>query len=154
MTTCKGTDPSKPNCWMYPLPGGAWRCFRFGTPAETATWETSPGGWVTCAVNLTPSFEQVQKAFGAVRLPSTDKEGLVFTDVAQANAAVAAYGGTLGLPAWAENWAQSRPSRSSGAEAAGCWRSSSTRKMTKGGEATWRRSRPIGRKHAVPSGRR
>ena len=110
-TTSKGTDPSKPNCWMYPLPCGSWRIFRFGARPrkESPTWDDSPGGWKTCTINLTPSFHQIEKAFGATRLPSTNGEGLVFADPAKAKEAVAAYGGELGLPGWAEKLSRPRP---------------------------------------------
>jgi len=111
-TSSQGRDPAKPNCWMYPLLGGSWRIFRFGNQGkvnEKPTWEESPSGWKTCTLNLTPSFRQVEKAFGATRLPSTNAEGLVFADVAKAKGAVAAYGGELGLPAWAEKLSRSRP---------------------------------------------
>ena len=111
-TASQGHDPSKPNCWMHPLPFGSWRIFRFGNNGkvtEAPTWEESPGGWKTCTINLTPSFGQVEKAFGAVRLPSTTADGLVFADPEKAKAAVAAYGGELGLPEWARNLPHPRP---------------------------------------------
>ena len=59
LTTSQGKEPSKPNCWMYPLPGGSWRIFRFGEGGnfnELPTWDDSPGGWKTCTINFTPSF--------------------------------------------------------------------------------------------------
>lgn len=108
-TLSKGTDKTKPNCWMHPLPCGSWRIFRFGEPEEAPTWDDSPGGWKTCTLNLTPSFRQVEKAFGAARLPSTTGEGLIFADLAKAKAAVAAYEGELGLPNWAEKLPHPRP---------------------------------------------
>ena len=112
LTTSEGNDPAKPNCWMYPLSAGAWRIFRFGNTgkiSEAETWEESPGGWKTCTINITPSFYQVGKAFGAVRLPSTTANGLVFANLDKAKAAVAAYGSTLGLPRWAEESKRPRP---------------------------------------------
>ena len=112
LTTSQGKEPSKPNCWMYPLPGGSWRIFRFGEGGnfnEAPTWDDSPGGWKTCTINLTPSFRQIEKAFGASRLPSTTAEGLVFADLAKAKAAVAAYDSELGLPNWAEKLPHPRP---------------------------------------------
>ena len=108
-TLSKGTDPSKPNCWMHPLPCGSWRVFRFGEPEETPAWDDSPGGWKTCTVNLIPCFRQIEKAFGATKMPSTTGDGLVFVDVAKAKAAIAAYEGELGLPAWAEKLSRPRP---------------------------------------------
>ena len=108
-TLSKGADPLKPNCWMHPLPCGSWRVFRFGEPNEAPTWDDSPSGWKTCTVNLTPSFRQVEKAFGATRLPSANGDGLIFADITKAKAAVAAYEGELGLPGWAEKLPRPRP---------------------------------------------
>jgi hypothetical protein len=112
LTASSGGDPAKPNCWLYPLPGGSWRIFRFGQEGhvtESPTWEESPGGWKTCTINLTPSFRQIEKAFRATRLPSSNAEGLVFGNPTKAKEAVAAYGGDLGLPAWAEKLPHPRP---------------------------------------------
>ena len=105
-------DPSKPNCWMYPLPCGSWRIFRFGETVsinEAPTWEDSPGGWKTCTINLTPSFHQIEKAFGAAECRAPRQMPLYSRTSPGAKAAVAAYGGTLELPEWGEKLTHLRP---------------------------------------------
>ncbi len=100
-TVSHGTDPGKPNVFVYPLAGGIWRAYRFGKGAsEAATWDTSANGWTTCAINVTPTLDLVAAAFNGMVVPGTKSRGIAFTDPVDAEKAVAAYGGVLGLPDW------------------------------------------------------
>lgn len=100
-TVSEGADPTKPNSWMYPLPHGAWRIFRFqkGT-TEADTWETSPHGWTTCTINVTPTPKQVGSKYKGIVTPRSDGKSYTYFTNEDAQKAVAAYGGKLGLPEW------------------------------------------------------
>jgi len=97
LTESKGTDPTKPNCWMYPLAGGGWRLFRFhqGT-AEALTWETSTNGWTTCVIGQTPALKQVAARHNGIFTGN----GFTFLTPDDASNAVEVYGGQVGFPAW------------------------------------------------------
>jgi hypothetical protein len=95
-TVSKGTEPDKPNCFMYPLQCGGWRVYRFTPGTEEAkTWETSRNGWTTCVIGLLPTPAQVAALYHGQRT----KQGWMYTP-ANAIKAVAAYGGKLKIPAW------------------------------------------------------
>ncbi len=49
-TTSPGTRTHDANCFAYPMPGGAWRVFRFSGAAEHPSW-THEGGKVSCVFN-------------------------------------------------------------------------------------------------------
>lgn len=63
-TLSQGTDPGKPNCFMFPLAGGGWKVYRFspGTP-EAATWDQS-GYWTHCKFNVLSSLDEAAHALG------------------------------------------------------------------------------------------
>src|SRR5690606_32727461 len=50
-TVSEGNNPSEPNCYMFPLEGGAWRVYRFANAAECDTWTKDGQGRTTCYFN-------------------------------------------------------------------------------------------------------
>jgi hypothetical protein len=109
-TISPGTTPHEPNCWLYPLPNGAWRVFRYSKGVQEAeTWEVSTNGWTTCTINVTPTLEQVAKAHNGVRRPTKGTLAFVFRKPQDAIDAVAAFGGELGLPEWLASAPKPRP---------------------------------------------
>jgi len=97
-TLSGGGDPSKPNCFMFPLKQGGWRVFRFGVGAvESPTWDQSPEGWTQCYFNQAPSLSDAAVALGG--LEDGDKPGTyIFNTGADALAAVEAMGKTVDVP--------------------------------------------------------
>jgi hypothetical protein len=96
-TASKGSDPVKPNAWMYPLPDGGWRVFRFGKGTkEVATWESSPSGWTTCVFGLRPTLRDVAAVYHGVNRG----KGFAFLTVKDATDAVVALGGKITFPGW------------------------------------------------------
>lgn len=78
-TVSEGAEPSKPNCFMFPLAGGGWRVYRFGSATkEASTWESSPGGWTTCTINEIPTLERASLTFGGIRSPQKTLEAYLF----------------------------------------------------------------------------
>ena len=57
-TLSEGRDPGTPNCFLFPLPNGAWRVYRFSPGiAEADTWTQDGQGWTTCYFNRYPDLE-------------------------------------------------------------------------------------------------
>ncbi|MBA3484343.1 MAG: hypothetical protein H0T51_21275 [Pirellulales bacterium] len=112
-TQSQGSDPRTPNCFLFPLANGARRVFRYGTGGgqaqEADTWEESPSGWTTCTINVTPTLEQVAKAYAGVRRPTPRGVAYIFRDSSAARKAVAAFGGDLAPPSWITEAPTPRP---------------------------------------------
>ncbi len=65
-TISPGTNVNQANCFLFPLPEGAWRVFRFGMgTAEHRTWAQDGKSWTTCYYNRRPSLENVATANNA-----------------------------------------------------------------------------------------
>lgn len=66
------TNTREPNCFLFPLKGGAWSVRRY-TPGvqEHPTWEQDGHGWTRCYFNNEPSMQSAARMFGAVE----DKKG-------------------------------------------------------------------------------
>lgn len=97
-TLSGGADPSKPNCFLFPMKDGAWRVFRFGIGAiEAPTWDQAPNGWTQCYLNQAPSLEDAAHALGGIE--DGDKPGTyIFETGLLALEAVKAMGKTLDIP--------------------------------------------------------
>jgi hypothetical protein len=66
-TISKGRDPSTPNCFLFPLPKGAWRVYRFSPGiAEEDTWTQDGQGWTTCYFNRYPDLKTACTVLGGV----------------------------------------------------------------------------------------
>jgi hypothetical protein len=76
-TTSQGRNPGNPNCFLFPLPNGAWRVYRFSPGvSEAETWSQDGQGWTTCYFNRRPDLAAAAKAHGGMEDP--DKKGYVF----------------------------------------------------------------------------
>jgi hypothetical protein len=77
-TNSQGRNPGNPNCFLFPLPNGAWRVYRFSPGvSEAETWSQDGEGWTTCYFNRRPDLAIAAKAHGGIEDP--DKKGYVFT---------------------------------------------------------------------------
>jgi hypothetical protein len=96
-TISEGKNPGSPNCFLFPLPSGAWKVYRFSPGiAEAETWTQDGNGWTTCYFNRTPDLSVAAKAHGALEDP--DKIGeFVFHDAARALEAAEALGQKITL---------------------------------------------------------
>lgn len=100
-TVSEGTDPDHPNCFLFPLEGGAWRAFRFSAgTSECDVWETSPNGWTTCTVNETPTVERAARCCGGILSPQKTVEAYLFRHSDGVAEMVKALGGKITFPAF------------------------------------------------------
>jgi hypothetical protein len=84
-TISEGRDPGTPNCFLFPLPNGAWRVYRFSPGiAEADTWTQDGQGWTTCYFNRYPDLKIACTLLGGVE---REQGGYVF---ASADAAIQA----------------------------------------------------------------
>lgn len=66
-TVSQGRNPGTPNCFMVPLPSGAWKVFRFSPGMkESSTWNQDGKDWTTCFFNRQPSLPVAAQAMGGV----------------------------------------------------------------------------------------
>ena len=95
-TISEGRDPGTPNCFLFPLPNGAWRVYRFSPGINEAdTWTQDGQGWTTCYFNRYPDL-----ATACTRLGGVEREqgGYVFASAAAAIQAAKTLGEDLTLP--------------------------------------------------------
>ena len=77
ITNSRGSNPSEPNCFAFPLRNGAWKVYRFGQGInEDATWQQDGEGWTTCLFNHDPDFITASRAKGGAEL--ADNKGYQF----------------------------------------------------------------------------
>jgi hypothetical protein len=76
-TTSAGRNPGNPNCFLFPLPNGGWRVYRFSPGvAEADTWSQDGQGWTTCYFNRWLDLATAAKIRGGIEDP--DKAGYTF----------------------------------------------------------------------------
>lgn len=76
-TTSEGTDRASPNCFMFPLPKGAFKVYRFSPGvSEANTWQQDGEGWTTCFYNHDPDLMTAARALGGAEL--ADNKGFQF----------------------------------------------------------------------------
>ena len=69
VTNSRGANPAEPNCFAFPLRGGAWKVYRFGQGVnEDVTWEQDGEGWTTCLFNHDPDFIVASRANNGAEL--------------------------------------------------------------------------------------
>lgn len=96
-TDSQGRDHGSPNCFLFPLPDGGWKVYRFSQGVgESETWTQDGQGWTTCYFNRPPDLGTVCKAFGGVEDP--DQGGFVFTKASEAIEATRVLGQEIQLP--------------------------------------------------------
>ena len=66
-TTSPGNHPDAPNCFLFPMPNGAWHVFRFCPGvSEAATWKQDGEGWTTCYFNRRPDLATTARTHGGI----------------------------------------------------------------------------------------
>jgi hypothetical protein len=99
-TISRGTDPGTPNAFMFPLPNGGWRVYRFspGT-SEADTWDQGEG-WTWCDFNVTATLSAAAEAEGGYER----SDGCyAFDSATRGLNALKWIGGQATLPQWACN---------------------------------------------------
>jgi len=110
-TISEGTDPSIPNCFLFPLNNGAWRVYRFSPGvAEAETWMQDGQGWTTCYFNKKPDLEMACRAHSGLKDP--DKGGFAFNRAEDAVGAAKVLGETIAFPLSLDRPAQLLTSKS------------------------------------------
>ena len=95
-TLSEGRDPGTPNCFLFPLPNGAWHVYRFSPGiAEADTWTQDGQGWTTCYFNRYPDLAAACTLFGGVE---REQGGYVFSSADSAVKAAKTLGEDLTLP--------------------------------------------------------
>ena len=95
-TISEGRDKGTPNCFLFPLPDGAWRVYRFSPGiAEADTWTQDGQGWTTCYFNRYPDLATACTLFGGIE---REQGGYVFSSREAADEAAKALGEDLKLP--------------------------------------------------------
>lgn len=96
-TISAGKDRATPNCFLFPIPNGGWRVFRFSQGiVEAETWTQDREGWTTCHFNRLPDLPAAAKALGGAEL--SDHGGFEFRSAAEAERVVAALGKAIEVP--------------------------------------------------------
>ncbi len=97
-TNSAGRNPGQPNCFLFPMPKGAWRVFRFSPGiSEADTWTQDKQGWTTCAFNKRPSLQDACIVSGGLKDP--DGGGFVFADADKAMKAAELLGQAIKIEA-------------------------------------------------------
>ena len=95
-TTSEGTDRARPNCFMFPIPNGAFKVYRFSPGvSEAPTWQQDGEGWTTCFYNRDPDLKTAARALGGAELP--DNKGYQFESAMQASEVVKMFGEKIDL---------------------------------------------------------
>jgi hypothetical protein len=95
-TISEGRDKGTPNCFLFPLPNGAWRVYRFSPGiAEADTWTQDGQGWTTCYFNRYPDLATACTLLGGIE---REQGGYVFSSPEAAIEAAKALGEELKLP--------------------------------------------------------
>lgn len=95
-TLSEGNEPSKPNCYMFPLEGGGWRVYRFNNAAEEDTWSQDNAGRTTCLFNRRATLKTAALFYGGVEDAETNE--FVFTNPEGAIDTARCLGDSLTLP--------------------------------------------------------
>jgi hypothetical protein len=87
-TTSPGTDKTRPNCFMFVRPNGAFFVVRFQTPTEAPGWSTTANGNPCILFNAPPDVRTACLSAGAVE----GNDVYTFPHVEQAQQAASALG--------------------------------------------------------------
>jgi hypothetical protein len=94
-TNSEGRDRGTPNCFLFPLPNGAWRVYRFSPGINEAdTWSQDGQGWTTCYFNRYPDLKTACLLSGGVE---REQGGYVFASAKKAIEAARSLGQELTL---------------------------------------------------------
>ncbi len=98
-TISAGTDPGKPNCFMFALANGGWKVFRFSPGAKEAeTWDHA-GHWTCCEYNVRATLSDAVHAVGGFE---RSDGSYAFGSVPQGLTALKGMGIEATAPAWTE----------------------------------------------------
>jgi hypothetical protein len=90
-TSSEGRNRNTPNCFMFPLPNGAFKVFRFSPGvSEDSTWQQDGESWTTCFFNHLPDLKTAARALGGAELP--DNKGYQFDHAEDAAEVASALG--------------------------------------------------------------
>lgn len=90
-TVSQGNDLSTPNVFAIPAENDSWVVVRFGRSVrEKSTWKVNKNGWVTCKLNVDPTFGQAMEHAGGQPLGSDT--GYAYPTVTLAMAAMQKFG--------------------------------------------------------------
>jgi|WetSurMetagenome_2_1015567.scaffolds.fasta_scaffold01440_13 hypothetical protein len=102
-TLAEGKDPGKPNVFLFPMKGGAFRACRFGKGTnEHETWKVDKGGWTYCFYNKSLSLNGAAAAFDGLE-DDIKGGGYTFPDGPTAIAALRSMGHSIEIPDELEN---------------------------------------------------
>lgn len=99
-TSSKGREKGADiNCYLFPMPKGAWTVRRFTQGVQEATtWDQDASGWTRCYYNREPDLKSSARALGGIEKP---KGGFYFREAHDAMVAAANIGAHFNLPSWA-----------------------------------------------------
>jgi len=96
-TLSEGKDPGTPNCFLFPLPEGAWRVYRFSPGINEAdTWTQDGQGWTTCYFNRCLDLKTACTLFGGIE---KEEGGYIFSSAEDAIKAARSLGQELQIDA-------------------------------------------------------
>lgn len=82
-TSSPGSNTREPNCFGFPVDGGAWKFFRFGQgTAEHASWKQDGRTWTTCYFNREATLDAAAAVAGGKLLTNG---GYEFSTLKQAS---------------------------------------------------------------------
>ncbi len=86
-----------PNCFMFPLAGGAFRVYHFNKGAvETPTWRQDGASYTWCDFNRIPDLATAASALGGVEVP--EGKGYSFPNANDAAKVIEALGKSIVMP--------------------------------------------------------
>ena len=95
-TDSPGTDKAIPNCFMFPIPAGAWKVYRFSPGCQEAvSWQCDGEGWTWCYFNRQPDLATAARATGGGEM--ADNKGFQFDSLTDALPVAEALGETVEL---------------------------------------------------------
>jgi len=93
-TTSEGKNRAEPNCFMFPLPKGSFKVYRFSPGvSEANTWQQDGESWTTCFYNHDPDLRTAARALGGAEL--SDGKGFQFERAEEAIKVAQALGETI-----------------------------------------------------------
>ena len=95
-TLSEGKNPTKFNCFCFPLEGGGFRVIRYGKgTTEHESWKMDKSGWTYTYYNQPINFFHAATAYSGVE---DEQSGFTFTDAQAAISALRAMGHSIDVP--------------------------------------------------------
>lgn len=96
-TLSESQGDGTPNCFMFPLAGGAFRVYKFWKgSAETPTWRQDGSSYTWCDFNRVPDLATAASALGGVEAP--EGRGYSFANADEAAKVIEALGQSVVMP--------------------------------------------------------